>query len=165
MMMKNTDEIRRLVHGPQENEVPDGLLLRTRAECDGEADAVLRSLREVWATALWTPDPGRLSTQDWKLILPRWFVAKFEPEIKTDDPLLQRAFQLQDKMRADGAWTLAEWVRSLDPATRSWAWWKAQSVAPSVFEVTVVLRREPSEMESLHWSLRCAGARSVTLVE
>lgn len=162
--MRNTDEIRRLLNGPRPGEAPGGPLLRFHAECDVEAAGVLQSVREVWATALWQADPGRLSTDEWKMILPRWFVGKFASELKVDDPLLRRAFQLQDRMRPAEAWTLSEWVRSLEPATRHWSWWSAQIPAPCVLDVTVAINGDGAGADSLQWVLRCAGAQTVELL-
>ena len=103
--MKNTEEIRRLLGGPRDGESPAGRLVRLRVSCVLDAPEVLRAGREIWAAALWQPDPRRLSLAEWRLVLPRWFAEKFDPDPRVEDPLLRRAFLLQERMRPADAWT------------------------------------------------------------
>lgn len=158
--MKNTDEIRRLLNGPLPDETPSGALVTFRAECDKDATDVLQALREVWATALWQTDPDRLSGDEWKMILPRWFVSQFDPGIHTEDPLLRRAFQLRERMSPGEAWTLSDWVRSVGSTTRGWAWWAAEVIAPYRLEVRAVVQ-PGGDLGALQWTMRCAGAQSL----
>jgi hypothetical protein len=158
---KNSDEIRRLLSGPNPGEMPAGRLVRLHVGCARDAMHVHQSLRELWATVLWQPVPERLSLAEWRLILPGWFVEKLAPEIQTDDPLLRRAFQLQDRMRPADAWTLGAWVRTLGSGVRRWQWWSAAAVAPHGLELTVDVTGEGEGIEALHWLLRCAGAESI----
>lgn len=160
-MTKNTDEIRRLLSGPQPGENPAGSLVRLRVTCETGAAEVLQAVREVWATALWQPDPGRLGPDDWRMILPRWFLERFEPEIKPDDAFLRRAFQLQERMSPYGTFTLKKWVHLLEPPARGWAWWTAKVTAPYELEITVVAHAAEAGLEALNWALFCGGARTV----
>ncbi|MBL9200652.1 MAG: hypothetical protein JNL39_09105 [Opitutaceae bacterium] len=162
--MNHHDEIRRLLSGPRPDELPSGRLIALHAECSVDAEQALQLVREAWATALWQPEPARLGLDQWKLILPRWLTSMFETDIVVDDPLLQRAFQLQGRMRPGGAWTLANWVRAIGPAERRWAWWSAAIAEPTVLLVRVVATTEGEQAEALQWVLRCAGARSIAVV-
>ncbi len=159
--MKNTDEIRRLLSGPQPDEVPSGPLVKLHAVCEGAATDVLQSVREIWATALWQLEPGRLSAEEWRMILPRWFLDRFDPEIKPDDRILRRAFQLHERMCPSEALTLKEWVRLLEPPARRWAWWSASVAAPHALEVTVTVDEPGANLEALSWVLLCSGAQLV----
>lgn len=163
--MNNADELRRLLSGPQPGEKPLGLLAELEAECETDAAKILDAAREVWAIALKQADPGSITLEEWRTLLPRWFVEKCGPEISMDEAVRRRALPMEERMRLAETWSLGAWVHWLKPSERQWSWWSAEIGSPRSLRMNVVVSGFPFPAGSLQWLLKCCGAKSVEVLD
>lgn len=126
-------------------EVPPGDADRVAAT--GAAAPILESCREVMAAVLEHSEGEWPSLEEWKSILPRWFV-----DACLDDALVQSC--VLDK------WSLRGWLHWLRPENRKWYWWGAE-VAPETLTVIVLVPERPYLRGALDWLLKTAGATEV----
>lgn len=115
--------------------------------CPGNAEQVLARGREVKVAVLGHSQPWP-ELDEWKQILPGWFVAAC-----IDDRVVQTC--VLDR------WSLRAWLHWLRPENRRWHWWAAVVEEPLTLRLTV-LAREPDFLRgSLDWLLQASGATNV----
>ena len=163
--MNNMDELRRLLTGPNLGEKPSGLLVEVAVECNANASQVLHAAQEVWSIVLKQSEPGGLNLEEWRRILPSWFVEKCGPEIGMDEALRRRALPIEERMRFAETWSLGAWVHWLKPSERHWAWWNAEIRSPQSLCVQVVVSGFPFPTGSLQWLLKCCGAKAAEVLD
>ncbi|MBL9202286.1 MAG: hypothetical protein JNL39_17375 [Opitutaceae bacterium] len=160
--MKTRQEIARLCSGSQAGEPLPGPLVTVEASCDRIAADVLQEVRELWAIVVWQEEPAKLSEEQWRAILPGWFVGSCVAESDSDGAQESRV-GLGNAVACPPL-TLGEWMRQVAPPVRSWAWWAANVTAPHAFEVKVTTDNAGADLRALFWMLSCAGARAVEVV-
>jgi hypothetical protein len=162
------DELSRLLFGPELGRSP-GALGTTRfiARCQGDADAVLRRAREVLGAVLRQPAEPWPSDEQWKAVLPKWFVDACAPAASKDEAekwlRWWRTLDWKEQARVakEKRWSLPDWIYWFHPENRYWFWWDAVASDPNTLIVAVETRDWPFPWESLAWLLRASGARDV----
>ena len=143
--MTPQEELVRLGQVGAAGELPGSTgLLRYVVEAPDPAVVIARAA-DVLRVVLERSDPTWPSLDEWRRVLPTWFVAGFAPETTG---------QGQD------AWTLEAWLSWLEPDERSWFWWGAEHRGGRV-EVLVDVDSWPYPDGALHWLLHVAGASAV----
>jgi hypothetical protein len=163
--MNDEDELRRINDGPRPGENPSGLLADFQVDCEPDAVETLRSAREVLRVALRQPDPGSVTLEQWRHILPAWFVEKCGPEISMEEAVRRRALSMEERARLAETWSLSAWVYWLKPSERQWSWWDANVISRRIIQTRVVVTGFPFPSGSLQWLFKCCGAKSFDLIE
>ena len=114
------------------------------------AEQMLARAREVMLAVLEHSDPWP-DLDEWKRILPIWFVAAC-----VDDRVVQTC--ILDR------WSLRAWLHWLRPENRRWYWWAAEAPDPSTLKVTVLAGQEDFLRGSLDWLLK-AGSEAAEAAE
>lgn len=111
------------------------------------------------------------SVDEWRRILPDWFVTACAEERSPDEAnaYSRRWRQMSATERADAdatrRWSLRDWLYWFDPASnvdRGWEWWSGGVDGVDRFWVEVVVEGDPSPVGTLRWLMRAAGASSVS---
>jgi hypothetical protein len=164
------DELRRLLDGPRPDEQPDRAgLLTVTARCAGDAAEVLARAREVLAVVLTHSDGPWPSEQDWRDLLPSWFVeacAEEETPEQTQQRLARwREMSIQERAEEtrNERWSLNNWIAWFEPEERQWFWWSAEVQDPDHLVVRVEVAGWPAPTGALEWLLRACGAVEVTV--
>jgi hypothetical protein len=158
----NTDELRRLNTGPLADEKPGGAgLERFLAHRAGDAAEVLARCKEVMRIVL-TQDVERWPTdEEWKFLLPDWFVAACADE-DTVRQKTQRWFELSEEERAaataSDVWSVEAFVYWFLPEERQWFWWDASILDANTVEILVQVLGDPYPWGTLWWLSIASGA-------
>jgi hypothetical protein len=159
-------ELRRLEYGPAA-ELPRGLgLVRFITSTTGGVEAVLSRAKQVLARVD-EYAPRRPSDDEWRRVLPAWFVARCAPELSSQEAEAAlsrwRAMSPSDQREAEKQhrWPLLDWLYWLEPERRGWFWWDANASDDSHAVVAVEVQGWPFPWGALSWLLRAAGADQV----
>jgi hypothetical protein len=162
------EEQKHLTDGARPGEVPGGAGTVTVLARDGaDAVEVLERARAVLLGVLEHSGPKWPALEEWRLLLPPWFVAACAPEMSREDAehwlAWWRALGPAEKARAESErrWTLADWLYWLVPSERQWFWWDAEVGGDGALRVTVEVSGWPTTLGALDWLLRAAGAAEV----
>lgn len=158
-------EIERLLNGPGSDDYSGDLGLETFiAICDSNAAEVLERVKSVlrvvfsYGADKWPPD------ESWRDLLPDWFVERcaLEPSMDEVEAWLSKWGQLspeeQERLEAERAWSVGEWIYWFQPGNRVWYWWDATVQSPAEILVTVLIRDWPFPWKSLQWLFLASGA-------
>lgn len=164
------EELRHLVEGPRQAEVPGGVgLLEVRVSAPGAAaEVIARATAVLRVVVSMSPDDFRGS---WAKRLPRWFVDGCSPERtgEADEAWLSWWRGLEPEARTLAArerpWALADWMHWMHPEERQWFWWDACVENAGSAVVLLEIPGWPPAIGALEWLLRVAGAASVDAVE
>ena len=105
--------------------------------------------------------------QDWKRLLPEWFVVACarEPTAEEAQAWLARWQSLpwEEQQREERAreWTLAAWLHWMQPDQRAWLWWDAVALDENRATVAIEVEEWPFPWGALAWLFRASGAASV----
>ncbi|QRP49055.1 hypothetical protein [Amycolatopsis sp. FDAARGOS 1241] len=128
---------------------------------------VLGRSRAVLLEVLEHSGPGWPTVEEWRSILPPWFVAACGPEMRREDAerwmAWWRTLGPADKARVESErrWTLADWLYWLMPSERQWFWWDAKVGRDDTLRVSIEVMGWPTALGALDWLLRAAGAVEV----
>ncbi len=161
------EEQRHLAAGPRPGEEPGGVGAITVLARGSEARTVLDRCRSVLAVILDHSGPEWPTVEEWRSLLPKWFVAASSPERSREDAerwlAWWRTLGPADQARAESEqrWTLADWLYWMEPFERQWFWWDAEIGTDGTLRVTVEIPGWPAALGALDWLLRAAGAAEV----
>ncbi|HEX3779825.1 MAG TPA: hypothetical protein VHX38_09150 [Pseudonocardiaceae bacterium] len=167
----SSDERRRVIDGPHPGEQPTAQLVAADVRCDGDAPTVLGRCREAMAAVLEHADGRWRSDEQWRELLPAWFVAVSAPD-KTPEQIREhwarREAMTPEQRRAldaeqDQRWSVGGWVSNFDPGEREWAWWSAEVIGSDQFRVLILADTWPVPVGPLDWLLRAAGGREIEI--
>ncbi len=142
--MTPADERRHLAEGAGA-EVPPGALDVIEVEAEGGAGRALGRVREALAPVLDHQEGAWPSLDEWKTLLPAWFVAACVDDRQVRDCVLDR-------------WSLRAWLHWLQPDQRQWRWWGAEVVDETHLRVRLLPLSDPYLKGSVNWLLAVAGA-------
>lgn len=142
--MTPDDECRHLAHGPGAED-PPGTLDVIEVECEGGAERALARVREAMAPVLEHQEGPWPSLDDWKALLPGWFVEACVDDRQVRDCVLDR-------------WSLRAWLHWLRPDQRQWRWWDAEVVDGTHLRVRLLPLSDPYLKGSVNWLLTVAGS-------
>ena len=137
-------EVERLLGGPPAGLVaPEGLVV-VQADCPDGAAGVLERAREVLRPIVDAPRPWP-STDEWRGLLPRWFVDACSDDERVTTCVLDR-------------WSLRAWVWWFQPDQRRWLWWDAAAEGTLLTIRLVPTGQGSLLLGTLDWLLKAAGA-------
>jgi hypothetical protein len=162
------EELRHLTDGPRPDERPGGAgTISLLASGGTDARTVLARCRSVLRAVLDHSAGEWPAAQEWRSLLPAWFVAACAPE-RSREELEQwlawwRTLAPDDRARADAErpWALADWLYWLMPSERCWFWWDAEVRPGGTLLVLVEVPGLPTALGALDWMLRAAGATDI----
>jgi hypothetical protein len=136
------DELRRLRRGPGE-EAPPSDVETLAVEC-ADCGASLERVREVLGAVLTRPDAEWPGVEEWRRVLPTWFVERCVDDAELRDCVVDK-------------WSLRAWVYWFQPGMRRWRWWDA-TVTEGRLEVRIAVLKRPYLRGALEWLLKVAAA-------
>lgn len=142
--MTPDDERRHLAHGPGAED-PPGTLDVVEVECERGAERALARVREAMAPVLDHQEGAWPSLDDWKALLPGWFVDACVDDRQVRDCVLDR-------------WSLRAWLHWLQPDQRQWRWWDAEVLDGTHLRVRLLPLSDPYLKGSVSWLLEVAGS-------
>ena len=159
----NTDELNRLTtETGNSNAIDIGFLkVELKVDCDGNSSEVLRKTKEVLVRVidceLSLDDP----IEDWKEVLPAWFVNSCAPELSSDkiDQILAKVdgFEVLSKL-----WTVGGFLYWFRPEERSWFWWGAVVKNQNAFIIELIVEGFPFAWGALDFLLHTSGAAHIS---
>ena len=166
MRQRIEEELERLHHGSSVTPTDRRGTVRFNVKLQGDPAEVLRKA----STVLEIVDQKALdnwpSLDEWKSVLPAWFVAACASEMTPEEA--QAWLARWEKLDAEGrraeeeskSWALADWLYWMQPDRRAWWWWDSRSNDGR--QVAVEVDEWPFPWGSLAWVLKAAGATDVT---
>lgn len=135
--------------------------------CKNNAIDVLNSAKLVMKTI----DEKALGTwpseEQWRTLLPEWFVDCCAPEMTREDAekwlVKWRALspEKQSQIESEREWSLSDWLYWMESANRTWYWWSADVLSNDLIVMTAAVEEWPFPWGSLSWLFRCVGAIKV----
>ena len=128
-------------------EVPPGEVDELVVSCPEGAERLLTAVREVLEVVLAHqagPWPG---VDEWKQLLPEWFVSSCVDDRQVRDCVLDK-------------WSLRAWTYWFQPDQRRWRWWDARADGHRL-QVSLLVEERPYLRGALEWLLETAGAEEV----
>lgn len=104
--------------------------------------------REVLEVVLRHSLDGWPELEEWRRLLPGWFVDACLDDSQVDNCVLDQ-------------WSLRGWLHWLRPENRRWFWWSAEPAGAQSLRVTVAVPQRPYLSGALEWLLKTGGATSV----
>jgi hypothetical protein len=162
------NERRHLWSGPWRGEQPEALgIVPVIATCPGGAAVVIERAQHVMDALLRHGSPAWPSDDEWRSLLPAWFVAQFhERSAKEHEEWLRHRRTLPpEEARAEAMrdWGLGDWLFWLEPRERQWHWWDARVEDYDTARVEVQVYGFPMPFGALEWLLRASGATDVDI--
>lgn len=166
------EELRRLEHGPPSGEEYTSVgIVRFVARCLGNAPEVLARVKEVLAAVLRVDARVWPTTEEWRSLLPAWFVQQSAPErTQAEQQQYVEWFRTlspseQAHEAAEEVWSVAAFVSWMEPGGREWWWWDGFVVDRDTVVVEVDVADRPFATGALDWLLRAAGAVSIAMMD
>ncbi len=141
--MTPEEERRHLTRGAA-SEAPPGTLDPIEVDCEGGAQRALVRIREALAPVLDHQEGAWPSVDEWKTILPGWFVDACVDDRQVRDCVLDR-------------WSLRAWLHWLQPEERQWRWWDGEVLDATHLRVRLLPLTDPYLKGSVTWLLTVAG--------
>lgn len=138
------EERRHLAEGARPGEAPAGDLDVIEADCEGGAERALARVREALVVVLDHQEGAWPSLDEWKTLLPGWFVEACVDDREVRDCVLDR-------------WSLRAWLHWLQPEQRQWRWWDAEAIDEHRLRVRLLPLADPYLKGSVNWLLTVAG--------
>lgn len=157
--MNNNEELKRLAFGVSENETT-GFIIEIVAGCEGNASEILQKVREVLKRVIDCELPFNASVEDWKAILPKWFVEACSPEInKQEAEKLLKTPQGFETLA--NTWTVSGFIYWFRPEERSWYWWDGIIKDHRTLIVQILVDEFPYAWGALEFLLKASGANNI----
>jgi len=136
-------------------------------DCNGNAVEVVAKAREVLSILVANLIDRRRSIEEWRLLLPKWFVAQCSEEPSPEEAEKKRKYvsrltaaQLVEHQKTQ-KWSLESLVYSLEPEERTWYWWDAHVDSPDTITLLIRFVEWPFAPGDLKWIFRASGADSI----
>jgi hypothetical protein len=81
--------------------------------------------------------------EEWKRVLPGWFLAACVDDAEVRDCVIDR-------------WSLRAWIYWFQPELRKWRWWSGEP-SETALRVTVLVLQRPYLRGALDWLISVAG--------
>ena len=164
-------EQRRLREGLHGDEVPQGLCIDAFVvDCGIEPAALIARAKELLLCVNEQSESGKWPSDDeWKALLPDWFVAASGPDETREQALRNqvrfRAMSHEERVayiRTD-RWPVRNWVHLMKPDRRLWLWWDAYPMDERTAMVGIdrLIIPDPELPDEFVWMLRACGAADV----
>ena len=100
-------------------------------------------MREVLEIVLERSQGEWPSLDEWKRVLPGWFLAACVDDAEVRDCVIDR-------------WSLRAWIYWFQPELRKWRWWSAEP-SETALRVTLLVLQRPYLRGALDWLISVAG--------
>lgn len=164
--MNPADELRHLENGALPGERAEGVgVVELYVLCDGLGEELLSKSRDVLAVVVRHSARRWPTFQEWRKLLPVWFVDQCAAERTKEQAEARAAWKYnlppaeRSRVTLDEAWMLSAWLFHFEPERREWYWWDAAVVDDDQVTVRLQVQGWPFPWEALRWLLRAAGAR------
>ena len=139
------EEERRRLAGGADAEAPPAELDVIEVECEVGAALAQERVREALTPVLEHQEGAWPSLDEWKTLLPSWFVEACVDDRQVRDCVLDK-------------WSLRAWLHWLQPDQRQWRWWDAEAVDETRLRVRLLPLADPYLKGSVNWLLAVAAA-------
>jgi len=172
----SVDEIRRIRSGLRPGEKPFGFgTVNLVGRCDGNAEDVVARCKDILRLVIPVDEKEWHSVDEWRKILPVWFVRSFAPERKekpraaldyeawlklSDDAKKGRA-RKTEKYNREAEWSLEAWLFWLHPSERPWRYWDCSAANPDEVNWFVEVDGWPNALGAPMQLLKVCGADEV----
>jgi hypothetical protein len=161
-------ELGRLLLGAGDLARPGGLgTVRFVVRCNGDALDVLDRAKKVLEVVLRSTTDPWPSLEEWRDVLPRWFVERCAPEMSQEEA--ERRVRLpddeQERLEQAEGWSMGAWLHWFQPGHRQWAWWDAVATGEDTIVVAIEVDSWPFPWGALKWLFLACGAQSVDAEE
>ena len=154
-------ELDRVKFGPKTSDRPRGLLAEVHVSAPSRVGQVLDRSREVLGIVLRQSAASWPSVEQWRTLLPKWFVDACAEEITRAEAERRRSLPMPERERLAEHWSVGAWVHWLKPSERQWFWWDVHQTSPNDMMIHVEVNDFPFPAGALKWLLKTAGASSV----
>ncbi|WPC41181.1 hypothetical protein [Clostridium sp. JS66] len=156
--MKN--ETLRLIDGLSSDEkVNCESLSMFTIKCNQDSSNVLAKCKEVLKIVLENNENIELTLEDWKKLLPKWFIEKFGKEITQEEA--EERIKLPIEERMEKAWRLSAWIYWFEPNERQWYWYDAKVIDNNTIHLLVECEGWPFAWGALEWLFKVCGAIAI----
>lgn len=166
------DEMNRLMHGPLAGQRIGGLgSVRFLIITKDTPQRVLDKVREVLRIVLAQSKDRWLSLEEWRQILPAWFIRQCRAErTKKEAEEWLKSWKLlsneeQERVSEEDGWSLDNWLYWFEPKHRTWRWWDAVVESPRRIRLAVEAHDWPLAWDALGWLFKSSGAQEVMAEE
>jgi|SRR5580765_6621861 len=161
--MKLTEELKRLNGEPVLIEKGQ-LVVNFIVKCDGDASDVLRRAKEVLIRIIDCELTFEDSVEDWKAVLPEWFVNIASPELTRQEAekLLSTPQGYEILARS---WTVSGFIHWFRPEMRSWYWYDGEVRDRNNLLIQVLTYGYPFASGALEWLFKACGAERFEEIE
>lgn len=156
-----TPELERVRYGVEPTKPPDGLgTVRFLARCQGDAEAVLSTVKSVLAAILELVEQRCADEAVWASTLPKVFVNACPRFPSPEEMEVYRRLPLDERVKLDLAegWPLRAVMNSFLVLDRWWSWWDAIVLDKDHVAVAVQVAQWPFPWELLRWLFCASGA-------
>lgn len=165
-------ERRRLLHGAGAEMPAAGLgALELFVVSESSAEAVLDLVRQVLLRINRASRRPWPSLDQWRWLLPRWFVARAGDEL-TREQVLEYLDWLAllpsteaRRIEEEQPWSLGDWLHWMHPERREWYWLGGVLVEERRALVRLEIHVVPAAWDAFRWLARTAGASDVCVAE
>ena len=154
-------ELDRVGFGPKAEDQPQGFLAKVHVSAPSCAGEVLDRCREVLGLVLRQPADSWPTVEQWRSLLPKWFVDACAEEITRAEAERRRSLPMPEREKLAEHWSVGAWVHWLKPSERQWFWWDGRQTSPSDLMIRVEVNDFPFPAGALKWLLKAAGASTV----
>ena len=163
-------EHRRLRSGPAHGEKPAGVgIVRFALRLQTQSPSTfLQNVKEVLIKIDERTLKGGWPTyQEWRSLLPKWFLEKCKPAMTTEEA--QEYLEWWDSLSYEAKlrhaavpepWELSAWISCFEPSAREWYWWDAV-LANTPLLIELEIDGHPFPSEAFIWLCIAAGADNV----
>lgn len=166
--MMISDELQRLRLVSKVNDKPVGFFLEWfDVNCPSNAEEVLQKCKDVLIRVLTEVVQRQPSIDEWRLLLPHWFVEQFAKERTKEEAeqWLKWWRKLSPEKQAQAVkkeqWTLSNWLHWFTSGEREWYWWDANVKNSETMQVGIIVEGHPFAWGALELLIKASGATSV----
>jgi hypothetical protein len=160
--MTNTDELERLA-GPDSGNVPSvaQALIPYRVRTVKDSQGILNRAKEVLEAVLRQDPEAWPTAEQWRDILPTWFVEASSDDISEDEAKRVLELPMEERLKFANQWSVEAFTYWFLPSERYWHWWSAMVVDNQTIVVTLAVDDLPFPSGSFVWLFLASGAASV----
>jgi hypothetical protein len=134
-------------------------------KCSDSAAVTLNKCKEVLSIVFETIDETEPELEQWRNILPIWFINQLSPELTQEEAEIRLKVPLKQRMKIQEEWTLSGWRYWFNPEKRQWLWWNAIIEDEKTIKVGIEVLDWPVPYGALRWLLKSAGAVEIKEID
>lgn len=158
-MIKN--ELYRLINGIEATEKTNSMeYVEFKIKCRSNSFDVLSKCKEVLKIVLCNNENAELTIDEWKKLLPLWFIEKCAKELSKEEAEERLNLTIEERrlIAKNESWTLSDWIYWFKPQERQWYWWDAKIVDFNTIHLVLECYGWPFAWGALRWLWKVCGA-------